>query len=431
MRLRIGTDGAEPPEMSARSWLDDEVLPEGSPYGLGVLPVGVFSLGGEGAARRLGVRVGDAVLDVAAAARAVGGGAGDALLEQPVWNAFLAAGPEVWARFRADVTGWLTDPAHERAVRPHLHPLGDAGVRLHLPFEVADYVDFYASEHHAANIGRLLRPGSPPLTPNWKHLPIGYHGRAGTVVASGTPVRRPCGQRRENPEAAPEFGPSVRLDFEAEVGFVVGPPSVLGTPVPLDGFERHVFGVVLVNDWSARDIQAWEYVPLGPFLGKSFATSVSPWITPLAALGGARIAPPRREPVPLAYLDDRGDGQPWGLDLRLEVRLNGTTVSRPEYAAMYWTPAQMLAHLTANGASLRTGDMFASGTVSGAEPGTEGSLMELSANGTRAVRLADGTERGFLADGDEVRISAYACGGLRVPLGEVVGRVLPAVEGFA
>jgi fumarylacetoacetase len=298
-------------------------------------------------------------------------------------------------------------------------------VELRLPFEVGDYVDFYASEHHATNLGRMFRPGSEPLTPNWKHLPIGYHGRSGTVVASGTPIRRPHGQRRAPDEAAPTFGPSRRLDIEAEVGFVIGVPSRLGQPVPVDAFDEHVFGVCLVNDWSARDIQAWEYVPLGPFLGKSFATSVSPWVVPLAALQDARVAPPPRDPPLLPYLRD---GKDWGLDIGLEVRLNGQLISRPPAAGLYWTAAQQLAHMTVNGASVRTGDLYASGTVSGPEPDQRGSLIELSWGGSEPIELGDGTTRTFLEDGDTVSISATAPGpdGSRIGFGEVTGKVSAA-----
>jgi fumarylacetoacetase len=327
------------------------------------------------------------------------------------------------------VTEWLTEPSCRRAVEPHLFDL--AAVELHLPVEIADYVDFYSSEHHAANLGRILRPGTEPLTPNWKHLPIGYHGRAGTVVVSGTPVIRPCGQLPG--EEGPAFGPSRRLDVEAEVGFVVGVPTRAGERVPVAGFPDHVFGVCLVNDWSARDVQAWEYRPLGPFLGKSFLTSVSPWVVPLAAplaaLEAARVAPPVRDPEPLPYLRD-GE-HPWGLDLTLELRVNGELVSRPPFAGTYWTGAQQLAHLTVNGASLRTGDLFASGTVSGSGRDQVGSLIELSDGGRQPIRLADGTTRTFLEDGDVVTIAATAPGpdGAVIGYGEVSGRVLPAREG--
>jgi fumarylacetoacetase len=297
-----------------------------------------------------------------------------------------------------------------------------AEVTMHLPIAVADYVDFYSSEQHAANVGAIFRPGSDPLPPNWKHLPIGYHGRAGTVAVSGTPVVRPSGQRLE--DGTPVFGPSTRLDLEAELGFVVGAPS--DRPVPVGAFADHVFGVCLLNDWSARDLQAWEYVPLGPFLGKSFLTSISPWVVPLAALEAARVPPPPRDPEPLAYLRD---DEPWGLDITLEMRLNGETVSRPPASGLYWTAAQQLAHLTVNGATLRTGDLYGSGTVSGPERDQRGSLLELSWGGAEPLTLADGSTRTFLADGDVVTLTASAPGpgGTRIGFGEVTGRICPAV----
>ncbi|GIF12990.1 fumarylacetoacetase [Actinoplanes teichomyceticus] len=391
------------------TWLD---LPADTGFGPANLPYGVFCPAG--GRPRTGVAIGDHVLDLA-------GLTGDPVHATGSLNAFMAQGPDAWAALRSMITTWLTDPAHRERVEPHLLPR-DA-VTMRLPIEVADYVDFYSSADHAENLGRMFRPGSPPLTPNWKHLPIGYHGRAGTVRLSGTPVRRPHGQRKAPPDPAPVFGPSLRLDIEAEVGFVVGVPSRLGTPVPARDFPSYVFGVCLVNDWSARDLQAWEYVPLGPFLGKSFLTSVSPWVVPLAALSAARVEPPARDEPLLDYLAD-GD-QPWGLDLTLEVRLNGAVVSRPPFARMYWTAAQQLAHMTVNGASLRTGDLYASGTVSGPEREQRGSLIELSWNGQEPLTLPDGTTRSFLEDGDEVTITATAPGadGSRIGFGEVVGRV--------
>jgi fumarylacetoacetase len=386
---------------------------------------GVFSLPGE--APRVGVRLagprdgaGDVVVDVAAAAARAGVRWGPSLAASSL-NPFMALGPVVWAEHRAWLDGLLRDPD---AVAPLAHPL--SAVDLHLPFEVADYVDFYASRDHASNLGAMFRPGQPALTPNWTHVPIGYHGRAGTVVVSGTPVRRPVGQVRPPGTEVPQVVASRRLDIEAEVGFVVGVGSTLGTPVPLAEFADHVFGVCLVDDWSARDLQAWEYVPLGPFLGKSFATSVSAWVTPLSSLASARVAAPTRDVAVQDYLDDTD--QPWGLDLRIEVRLNGHVVSRPPFAGMYWTAAQQLAHMTVNGASLRTGDLFASGTVSGPERDQRGSLIELSWNGEQPLELPDGSTRTFLEDGDEVVLSAWAPGpdGTRVGLGEVRGRVEPA-----
>jgi fumarylacetoacetase len=397
------------------------------PFGLHTLPFGVFT-DAVRAQPRVGVAVGDLVLDLTTATMA-------ALPEHAALfcggslNALLAAGRQTWTTVRGTITRWLTDDRHADALAPLLLPAAD--VTMQLPFAVADYVDFYSCEQHAANVGRIFRPGQPALPVNWRYVPVGYHGRAGTVVVSGTPVIRPSGQRRL-PEGTVTFGPSTALDFEAEVGFVVGTPSAPGQPVPLTGFADHVFGVCLVNDWSARDIQSWEYVPLGPMLGKSFATSISPWVVPLAALDTARIRPPVRDPHPLPYLDDTGI-EPWGLEINMEVRLNGQLVSRPPFAGMYWTASQQLAHLTSNGACLRTGDLFASGTVSGAAPDERGSLLELSWNGSAPLTLTDGSTRSFLADGDEVSITATAPGpaGVTIELGEVCGRINPALAGEA
>jgi fumarylacetoacetase len=394
-------------------------VPDGSSFGVANLPFGIFSQReptARGGFRRVGVAIGDAVLDLAPLF-------GEDCFAAPTLDPFLARGRRVWTETRARITELLTDPHYQGAVSPHLLPRSQ--VALHLPFTVADYVDFYCSLDHASNVGRIFRPDAEPLLPNWRHLPIGYHGRAGTVVVSGTPVVRPCGQRRPPGAEAPTFGPSVRLDIEAEVGFVVGVGSRLGEPVPVEAFADHVFGVVLLNDWSARDIQAWEYQPLGPFLGKSFATSISPWVVPLEALDAARVAGPAQDPEPLPYLRRP---EPWALDLSIEVTLNGTVVSRPPFATMYWTPDQMLAHLTVNGASTRTGDLYASGTVSGPDPSQRGSLIELTWNGTEPLVLADGSERSFLDDGDTVTISATApaADGTRLTLGEVTGTIHPA-----
>ena len=410
------------PRPGPASWLD---LPPDHLFGLDNLPYGSFRRRAE-QQPRVGVAVGDQVLDLTAAAARL---APDrtTLFADGTLDRLLAAGPSAWADVRSTVQGWFHDEQARPVLQPLLHPADD--VVLLLPFTVADYVDFYSSEHHATNVGRIFRPDSAPLTPNWKHLPIGYHGRAGTVVPSGTPVVRPSGQRR-TPDGEVVFGPSTRLDVEAEIGFVVGTPTALGTSVALADAGRHVFGVCLVNDWSARDLQAWESVPLGPFLGKSFATSISPWIVPLAALEHARTAPPARDPRPLPYLDD-SSCEPWGLDLRLEVRLNGHVIARPPFATMYWTAAQQLAHLTVNGASLRTGDLFASGTVSGPRPDQRGSLLELSWGGREPLVLPDGSTRAFLEDGDEVVITATAPGprGVSLGLGEVRGTVAPARGG--
>ncbi|WP_328608771.1 fumarylacetoacetase [Amycolatopsis sp. NBC_00345] len=385
-------------------------IPAGSPFGLENLPYGVFSVGGD--APRVGVRAGDSVVDLAAAL-------GDEVFAAPALNPFMAQGYERWVAVREQVTALVAGDVPDGAV----HPVD--GVRLHLPFEVADYVDFYASEHHASNVGRLFRPDAEPLLPNWKHLPVGYHGRAGTVLVSGTDIVRPSGQRKAPGDALPGFGPSTRLDIEAELGFVVGTGTPLNTPVPVDDFARHVFGAVLLNDWSARDIQAWEYVPLGPHLGKSFATSISPWVVPILALAAARIPlPGQTDPEPLPYLRE---SSPWGLDIDLAVEWNGEEVSRPPYREMYWSPAQMLAHMTVNGASSRTGDLYGSGTISGPAKHQRGAFLELTWGGREPVTVK-GEERSFLLDGDEVVITATAPGvhGGRIGFGEVRGRILPA-----
>lgn len=398
----------------------------GSLFDLDNLPYGVFSPAD--GAPRVGVRIGDLVLDAGAVAaygrEEMRPGDGPDLMplwQQPSLNPFLAAGREVWEVARGWLVEVLGNEVHAARTGPHLYPVSE--VTLHLPIEVADYVDFYCSEQHATNVGRMFRPDGEALTPNWKHLPIGYHGRAGTVVVSGTPIRRPSGQGRPSADGGPPaFGPSRRLDIEAELAFVVGTPTALGSSVHTSGFSDHVFGVTPLNDWSARDIQAWEYVPLGPFLGKSFATSISPWVTPLAALEHAKVLLPPQDPPPLPYLevDERA-----GYDIDFEVLLNGEVVSRPPYASMYWSPAQMLAHLTVNGASLRTGDLFASGTISGDEREQRGSFLELSWGGAEPF-TAGGQQRTFLEDGDEVTLRATAPGALggRIALGEVSGRVL-------
>ncbi len=345
---------------------------------------GVFSTAGLGA--RVGWRDGDEVVDLSAL--------GDVYAQSSL-NALMALGPDAWAESLAQVR------VHD-GPRVPLH-----AATSHLPFEVADYVDFYSSLEHATNMGRLFRPDADPLLPNWRWLPVGYHGRAGTVVVSGTDVRRPRGQLKPPDVDAPVYAPSRRLDLELELGFVVGVPSALGTPVPAERFADHVFGVVLVNDWSARDIQAWEYVPLGPFLGKSFQTSISAWVTPLALLEEHRVEAPPQEPPALAHL---AAGRDWALDIDLEVELNGEVISRGNARTLYWTMPQQFAHATSNGASLRTGDLMASGTISGPGPGSEGSLIELTHNTS------------FLDDGDEVVLRGSAG---EVELGEVRGRVLP------
>ncbi|KQY56880.1 MULTISPECIES: fumarylacetoacetase [unclassified Nocardioides] len=396
----------------------------GSAYDVDNLPYGVFVAAGE--QPRVGVRIGDLVLDLAPVAAA-------AMLEeahvfeQSTLNPLMGLGKARNDAIRRWIVGLLVEHAGRADVEPHLVPLGD--VEMRMPFDVGDYVDFYASEHHASAVGKIFRPEQEPLLPNWKHLPVGYHGRAGTVVPSGTDIVRPMGQRvlpgsTTGSAPAPVFGPSGRLDIEAELGFVVGTGTTLGARVSTAAFADHAFGLVGVNDWSARDIQAWEYVPLGPFLGKSFATSISTWVTPLAALDAAWVDLPGQDPEPLPYLQVDGRA---GLDISIEVSVNGHVVSRPPYRSMYWSPAQMLAHLTVNGASVRTGDLWASGTVSGPVPEERGSFLELSWGWREPFAVGD-QERLALEDGDEVTLTYTAPGTLggRIALGEVTGRIVPA-----
>ena len=358
-----------------------------------MIAYGVFS---DSARARVGALVDGGVVDLAA-------GLGDELFGTASLNPFMARGPEFWRETHARV---------KELDGPVMAP-GDVDVLM--PFEVADYVDFFSSLHHATNMGRMLRPGAEPLLPNWRHLPVAYHGRSGTVVPSGTPIVRPSGQRRAPDADAPTFGPSVRLDIELEAGFVIGVPSELGEPVPIERALEHVFGVVVVNDWSARDIQAWEYQPLGPFLGKSFATSIGLWVVPITELAERRVPARPQEPEPLPYLRE----ELWAYDVGLEVELNGAVIARTNMRHLYWSIAQQVAHLTVNGASLRTGDLLATGTISGPERESRGCLMELSWNGQERVELPDGESRSFLEDGDEVVLRGDG-------IGEVRGRIEPS-----
>jgi len=407
--------------MTADSWV---AIPDDSMFPLENLPFGVAT-SADTASPHIVVAVGDLALDLARAAEA---GLLDSvhpdatsLFSSTTLNPFLASGRAIWESTRSVLQQLLSDHAYEPQVRQALLP--QRALTHLLPIEVADYVDFYSSQQHALNVSQIFRPDSPQLPENWKYVPIGYHGRAGTVVVSGTPIKRPNGQRKPRNASTPSFGPSARLDIEAEVGFVVGTATALGTSLTPADFADHVFGVVLLNDWSARDIQAWEYVPLGPFLGKSFATSISPWIVPLTALESARVPVPNQQPKVFDYLVDDDS---WCLDIALEVRLNDTVISRPPFSTQYWSPGQQLAHMTVNGASLRCGDIYASGTVTGTHKDQRGSLLELSWGGTEPITLADGSTRTFLLDADTVTIGARApgAGGRPIGFGQVTGQVI-------
>jgi fumarylacetoacetase len=408
---------------------------DGSGFGIEHLPYGV--LRARGGPPRPAIRIGDRalVLSPLAAAGLLDSVAGSdpgtlrAALEAPTLNPLLELGRPSWSSLRARLTELLgagnTELADAGIAEEALVPLAEADQCL--PIAVGDYVDFYSSIEHASNVGRLLRPEDEPLFPNWRHLPVGYHGRSANVVVSGTPIRRPVGQTApEVPDGPPGFGPEPRLDFELELGFVTGPgPDGEGTIRPAAAGDR-IFGFLLVNDWSARSIQAWEYRPLGPFLGKAFATSIAAWITPLEALEPFRVPGPEQDPPPLPYL--RGE-EPWALDLELEVVLGGEAISRTNARGLYWSAAQQLAHATVAGATVRAGDLFASGTISGSDPGAQGCLLELTRAGQEPLRLGGGLERAFLEDGDEVILRGAGAPGEGRPkltLSEVRGRIEPA-----
>ena len=411
----------------AEPWIP---VPEGSGFGIDNLPLGIGNR--PGAPPRPHVAVGDHAVDLAAVEELgllAGTGAPVGAFREPTLNAFLAAGPDVWRALRSRLAELLTDGAVATRLEAALVPRAE--LQMALPVHIGDYVDCYSSLHHATNLGRLFRPDGDPLLPNWRHLPVAYHGRSGTVVVSGEDVPRPRGLRLVGGE--PVEGPTASLDIELEVGFVVGAGNERGAPIAVDDAAEHIYGFCLVNDWSARDIQAYEYQPLGPFLGKSFATSMSPWLVSLDALAPYRVEPPVQDPPVAGYL--RAE-QPWGLDLHLQVLLESAAmrdagvapavISRTGFADMYWTPAQQLAHVTVNGASTRPGDLVASGTVSGPTPGSEGSLIELAWRGQRPIELPDGTERSWLLDGDRVLLRGWAGGDDRptISLGEVTGTIV-------
>jgi fumarylacetoacetase len=400
------------------------------------LPYGVFqSVGGR--SPRVGVAIGDFVLDLAVIdafgffeATSL---RGRRVFTQPSLNAFLSLGSTAWSEaravisrvLRADVPTLRDDPeALNFALQPR------AEVEMLLPVVIGDYTDFYSSREHATNVGVMLRGPDNALQPNWLHLPVAYHGRASSVVVSGTDVRRPQGQTKADDAPAPTFGPSRSLDFELEMAFFVGPGNELGRPIPIAFAAEHIFGMVLLNDWSARDIQRWEYVPLGPFLAKNFATSISPWVVTLDALEPFRTAGPKQDPEPLPYLRSPGD---WAYDVQLEVWLQGEKMERPQRICrsnarhLYWNVCQQLAHHTVNGCNLRPGDLLASGTISGPTLDSYGSLLELAWKGTKPLTFPDGEKRTFLQDGDRVTMTGWCQGdGYRVGFGEVTGRILPA-----
>jgi len=414
------------------SWCESA---QGSDFPVQNLPLGIFSVGER---RRCPcVAIGDFVLDLA--------GIADLLdedwreeLSKPVLNGWLARGPEAQRALRLRLQELLTDPRYRDEVEPQL--VGQTEVRLHVPCLVGDYTDFYVGIHHATNVGRQFRPDNP-LLPNYKYVPIGYHGRASSVRASGEPVIRPNGQRKGPDADGPEYGPSRRLDYELELGIWIGEGNELGQPIPICEAADHIAGYCLLNDWSARDLQAWEYQPLGPFLAKNFLTSVSPWIVSPQALAPFRKAMPARpagDPEPLPYLSDAEDRESGALAVQLEATLTTEKMRRTGMAphilsmgsadsAMYWSAAQIVAHHSSNGCNLQPGDLIGTGTLSTESAGGLGSLLEISEGGKQPIHLANGEARSFLEDGDEVTLKAWCEGdGVRVGFGECVGRVVAA-----
>jgi fumarylacetoacetase len=400
------------------------------------LPYGVFVPDGE-EMPRIGVAIGEWVLDLYASDShrlldELGPRTQSALRGQEL-NWFALLGRQAWREARALLSRLLSadEPRlrDNRALRDAVFVPRDRAT-MGLPFEIRDYTDFYSSREHATNVGTMLRGADNALQANWLHLPVAYHGRASSVVVSGTDLHRPCGQTKADDAPAPTFGPSRSLDFELEMGFFVGPGNDLGQPISIAAAPEHIFGMVLVNDWSARDIQKWEYVPLGPFLAKNFGTSISPWVVTLDALEPFRVPGPKQDPTPLPYLQSPGD---WAFDVALEVLLQGEKMDRPAVISrsnakhLYWNVCQQLAHHTVNGCNLRAGDLLASGTISGPTPDSLGSMLELAWEGTRPVQFPGGETRVFLQDGDRVTMTGYCQGaGYRVGFGEVTGKILPA-----
>ncbi|MEM1389044.1 MAG: fumarylacetoacetase [Pseudomonadota bacterium] len=412
------------------SWIPSANTPD-TPFPVNNLPYGVFSIGGS--APRCGVAIGDQVLDLhLLEARGVIALPGGTVLDQGAWNSLMARGPEAWSALRDRLQALLReggDPvlSGDAALQAEaLYPR--AAVVLHMPFVVAEFTDFYAGRHHATNVGTMFRGPENALPPNWLHIPIGYNGRASSVVVSGTEIRRPWGQLKGPNDDHPRFAPSQRFDIELEMGAIVGTPS--SGPLSVAEADAHLFGYVLLNDWSARDIQAWEYQPLGPFQAKATATSISPWIVTKAALEPFRCDTPARE---FALLDHLKDAGPMLYDIALEITLapDGQAPSRiaqTNYREMYYSAAQQLAHHSTAGCPMRTGDLLGSGTISGPEKANRGSLLELSWGGKEPLSLADGSERRFIEDGDTLTLTGAAQGdGFTVGFGDCVGTVLPAL----
>ena len=415
-----------------KSWLDS-ANGETCPFPIQNLPYGVFST--PGTAPRIGVAIGDQVLDLKVMVESGLLPEECALLAGETLNPFMALGPAVWKQARkalSDLLSSETETLRDNAGlrEKALTPIAEA--TLHLPFEVRDYTDFYASREHATNVGSMFRDPKNALMPNWLHIPIGYNGRASTVVVSGTDIRRPLGQIKPPGEDKPLFSPSRRLDIELEMGAIVGTPNGMGNPVTVGEADAMIFGFVLLNDWSARDIQVWEYQPLGPFQAKVFATSISPWVVTRDALEPFRTAGPEQDPAPLPYLQ-QPEAYNFDIDLSVSIQAAGQdraqTISRTNFKYMYWSSAQQLAHHAVGGCAMRPGDLLGSGTISGPTPDSYGSLLELTWNGRDPIQLDGGGERTFIVDGDTLTLHGFCQGdGYRVGFGDCAGTILPAPE---
>ena len=401
-------------------------IPENSDFSIHNIPFGIFST--QDRSPRIGVAIGEHILDLAAVAELDVFDFNTALLEKDTLNDFISLGKEITTRVRKNIQHWLKDDNSVLAGKPELF-VKQSEAQMHMPVAVGDYTDFYSSLEHATNVGKMFRDPENALLPNWKHIPVGYHGRASSIIVSGQPIHRPKGQTMPNGADSPVFGPTKRLDFELEMGFICGKETKLGESVSTANAEDYIFGLVLFNDWSARDIQKWEYVPLGPFLAKNFASSISPWVVTLEALEHFKLAGPKQEPEVLPYLTYEGEKN---YDIHLEVGIapeegEETTVCQSNFKHMYWNMAQQLAHHTVNGCNINIGDMMASGTISGKEENSFGSMLELSWGGTQPIQLKDGSKRKFIEDGDTVTMRGYAQNGdIRVGFGEVSAKVLPA-----
>eukprot|EP00055_Hartaetosiga_balthica_P010573 m.45528 g.45528 ORF g.45528 m.45528 type:complete len:433 (+) comp7227_c0_seq1:83-1381(+) len=428
------TNPPKKPHMAnMKSFID---VAEDSDFSIQNLPYGVFSRDGEDA-RHIGVAIGESVLDLNEVKHLFTGpelSDHQDVFSQDSLNGLMALGRPAWSEARATIQSLLS--ADESLLKEDADLrakclVDQSSVTMHMPVQIGDYTDFYSSREHASNLGSMFRDASNPLLPNWLHIPVGYHGRASSVVVSGTPLHRPHGQTRPNPEEPPKFGPSRLMDFELEMAFFTGPGNELGHPISIENAQDHIFGMVLMNDWSARDIQKWEYVPLGPFLGKNLGTTISPWVVTMDALAPFATSNPAQDPKPLPYLVHDDD---YSFDINLAVSIapdgaEGKVVGRTNFKYMYWTMKQQLAHHTITGCNVRPGDLMGSGTISGTDPSSYGSMIELSWKGTRQVDLGDGETRTFLKDGDTVTLTGYCQGdGFRVGFGDCSGKLLPPID---